>query len=224
MLDPHPRYVFPLDSGRVAVKICGVTVADEAEAITAAGADAIGVNFWQGSKRHLSLNQAIPWLRELEGRVIRVAVVVNAADDELRQIADSGAVDWIQLHGGETLDRVESLMREGIAVFKALGVKDHSMLEQAISFPSPTLLLDAYAPGVYGGSGHAMDWTLGAEAVKRCSDRQIVLAGGLTPDNVAIAVRQVRPAAVDVASGVELSPGKKDLGKVREFIAAVRSA
>jgi phosphoribosylanthranilate isomerase len=224
MESPASRFLFPPDLGRVAVKICGITRGDEAEAIVAAGADALGINFWPKSKRFIALAEAAPWLRELAGRVPRVAVTVNATDDELRALHESGVIDWIQLHGDETPDRVTSLTQQGLPVFKALGVKDRTLLETAAAFASPTLLLDAYAPNEYGGSGETMDWALGAEAVRLWPDRQIVLAGGLTPENIAEAVRQVRPAGVDVASGVESSPGRKDLEKVRAFIEAVRIA
>jgi phosphoribosylanthranilate isomerase len=224
MHDSSPAFLFPPDPERVAVKICGITRGDEARAIIDAAADAIGINFWPKSKRFIALADAAPWLRELAGTVPRVAVTVNAADDELRALHESGVIDWIQLHGDETPERVRSLTQQGLPVFKALGVKDRAMLETAADFDSPTLLLDAYAPNEYGGSGETMDWALGAEAVKRWPDRQIVLAGGLTPENVADAVRQVHPAAVDVASGVESAPGRKDLAKVRAFIEAVRSA
>lgn len=217
------RFLFPPDPERVAVKFCGIVRGDEARAIVDAGADAIGINFWPGSKRFVALADAAPWLREFAGIVPRVAVTVNASDDELRALHESGAIDWMQLHGDETPDRVRSLTQEGLPVFKAMGVRDAAMLETAAAFDSATLLLDAYAPEAYGGSGATMDWSLGAEAVRRWPGRQIVLAGGLTPGNVAAAVRQVRPAAVDVASGVESSPGRKDLAKVRAFIEAVRN-
>ena len=215
-------FLFPPDRDRVAVKICGLTRADEAAATISAGADAIGINFWPSSKRFVALEKALPWLREFAGSVPRVAVTVNASDEELRRIFDSGAIDWIQLHGDEGPERVASLAREGLPVFKAMGIRDAAMLELAAAFASPTLLLDAYAPGAYGGSGETMDWALGAEAVSRFPERQIVLAGGLTPENVGEAVRQVRPAAVDVASGVESSPGRKDPAKVRAFLAAAK--
>lgn len=218
------RFLFPRNPGRVAVKICGVTRADEAHAIVDAGVDALGINFWPNSKRYLPLDQATPWLRELADTVPRVAVTVNAPDTTLRAIRDSGVIDWIQLHGDETPDRVASLRQEGLPVFKALGVRDRTALEAAADYDSPTLLLDAYAPGTYGGGGETMDWTLGADAVRRWPDRQILLAGGLTPENVAAAIRQVRPAAVDVASGVESRPGRKDLARTRDFIAAARAA
>lgn len=218
------RFLFPRDSGRVAVKICGITCADEAKAIVDAGADALGINFWPKSKRFISLAEASPWLRELIGLVPRVAVTVNASDAELREILASGAIDWIQLHGDETPERVRSLTQEGFPVFKALGVRDRGTLEAAAAYESPTLLLDAYAPNEYGGSGETMDWSLGAGAVQHWPARQIILAGGLTPTNVAEAIRQVRPAGVDVASGVEVSPGLKDLAKVRDFIKAAQGA
>ncbi|MBP6785658.1 MAG: phosphoribosylanthranilate isomerase, partial [Verrucomicrobiales bacterium] len=211
-----------LDTSGVAVKICGVTTGEQATAIVAAGAAALGINFWPKSKRFVALESALPWLLELAGTVPRVAVTVNADDDELHRIYESGGIDWIQLHGDETPGRVRSLTQQGLPVFKAMGIRDRAMLEAAAAYESTTLLLDAYAPNEYGGSGESLDWALGAEAVRQWPERQIVLAGGLTPENVAEAVRQVRPAAVDVASGVEVSPGVKDLAKVRAFIAAVK--
>lgn len=216
--------LFPTDLGHTAVKICGITTGEQAEAIVNLGADALGINFWPRSKRFISLDEASTWLRDLEGTVPRVAVTVNASDEELRAIHESGALDFIQLHGDERPDRVESLTQQGLPIFKAIGVKDREMLQQAAGFSSATLLLDAYAPVEYGGSGETMDWALGAEAVQEWADRQIVLAGGLKAANVAEAIKQVRPAGVDVASGVESEPGVKDLSAVEAFIEAARSA
>lgn len=214
--------LFPNDLGRVGVKICGITTGDQASAIIEAGADALGINFWPKSKRYIALEEAKPWLSELEGAVPRVAVTVNASDEEIQAIADSGVIDWIQLHGDETPHRVESLAQQGYPVFKAMGIKDREMLSTAAAFSSSTLLLDAYAPVEYGGSGETMDWSLGAEAVQQWPDRQILLAGGLRPENVGEAIRQVNPAGVDVASGVEASPGIKDMDKVRAFLEGAR--
>lgn len=215
--------LFPQNRNGTAVKICGIRTARQASEIVAAGADALGINFWPKSKRFISLEESLPWLLELEGTVPRVAVTVNASDDELRALYDSGGLDWLQLHGDETPDRVRSLTQQGLPVFKAMGVKDKAMLSTARSFESPTLLLDAYAPIEYGGSGETMDWSLGAEAVKEWTDRQIILAGGLKPENVAAAIQQVEPAGVDVASGVEKEPGVKDLDLVRRFIDSAKS-
>ncbi len=212
--------LLPANLDRTAVKICGITTGDQATAIVEAGADALGINFWPKSKRYIAIEKAQPWLRELEDSVPRVAVTVNASDDEIRTLIDSGVIDWIQLHGDETPDRVKSLTQQGCPVFKAMGVKDRKLLETASQYASLTLLLDAYAPVEYGGSGETMDWSLGFEAVNRWPERQIILAGGLTPDNVAEAIQQVKPAGVDVASGVESSPGIKDLDLVRSFIEA----
>lgn len=215
--------VFSDALNRTAVKVCGVRTGDQASAVIEAGADALGINFWPKSKRFIALEEALPWLLELAGVVPRVAVTVNASDDELRALHDSGGIDWLQLHGDETPDRVRSLIQQGLPVFKALGIRDEAMLDAAAEFPGSTLLLDAYAPVEYGGSGETMDWSLGAKAVQQWPDRQIVLAGGLTPDNVAEAVKQVHPAAVDVASGVESAPGLKDLALVKAFIEAAAS-
>jgi phosphoribosylanthranilate isomerase len=223
-MTPTTPALFPPKLGRVAVKICGITSGSQAQEIVAAGADAIGINFWPRSKRYISLEAAMPWLRELAGLVPRVAVLVNPEDDEMQRLIDSGVIDWLQLHGDETPDRVRSLIQQGWPVFKALGVRDADSLDQAANFPGRTLLLDAYAPVEYGGSGHTMDWSLGATAVKAWPERQVILAGGLTPENLGEAIIQVRPAGVDVASGVESSPGVKDLAKVRAFIEAARAA
>ena len=216
------RPVFSTSPGRVAVKICGIRTGEQAADIIDAGADALGINFYPKSKRFIALFEALPWLQEISDAVPRVAVTVNASDDELKRIADSGGIDWIQLHGDETSDRVESLIQQGLPVFRAMGVKDATMLSAAGAYPGKTLLLDAYAPTEYGGSGETMDWTLGARAVQQWPDRQIILAGGLVPDNVAAAVKQVCPDGVDAASGVESKPGVKDLALVRAFIDAVR--
>lgn len=216
--------LFPTDLHRVGVKICGITTGGQAEAIIDLGADALGINFWPRSKRFIALEKATPWLADLGNVVPRVAVTVNASDAELFALRDSGVIDLIQLHGDETSGRVESLMQQGLPVFRAMGVKDRGMLESAAAYPGRTLLLDAYAPIEYGGSGETMDWTLGADAVRQWPDRQIILAGGLTPDNVTEAVQQVKPAGVDVASGVESEPGWKDLDRVRAFVERARDA
>ncbi|MCG8601595.1 MAG: phosphoribosylanthranilate isomerase [Verrucomicrobiales bacterium] len=227
MTTPHEApspYLFSPDLNRVGVKICGITSGAQASAIVELGADALGINFWPRSKRYIAVDDAAPWLRELAGTVPRVAVTVNATDDELSAIHDSGVIDLIQLHGDETPERAASLANEGLPVFKAMGVKDRAMLETALCYPSPTLLLDAYAPTEYGGSGETMDWKLGAEAVSKRPDHQIILAGGLKPENVSDAIKQVKPAGVDVASGVEAEPGVKDLELVRLFVENARAA
>ncbi|MBL9154321.1 MAG: phosphoribosylanthranilate isomerase [Verrucomicrobiales bacterium] len=215
----QPSFFAP---GPVKAKICGLTRGDEAAQIAAMGADALGINFWPGSKRHIAPEMAAPWLRELAGVVTRVGVFVNASDAEMLALLEEGLIDAAQLHGDEAPDQVARLISRGHVAYKALGVRDRAGLDAAAGFPGSVLLLDAWAPVTYGGTGETMDWALGREAVERWPERRIVLAGGLTPENVAEAIRQVGPFAVDVASGVESgTPGLKDLEKVRAFLEAV---
>ncbi len=212
------------DNGVTGVKICGITSADLAVAIVEAGADALGLNFWPKSKRYVSPQTAAPWARELRGTVTRVAVLVNADDELVRQVIDLEVVDLLQLHGDESPARVAEIAKLGLPVYKALQVKDASTLDLVPEFAGRAVLLDSYNPGEYGGEGRTFPWGLAQGAVARFTERRVILAGGLTPENVAAAVRGVRPAAVDVASGVESAPGVKALGKVRAFIEAVRLA
>lgn len=212
------------DTEQSGVKICGITSAEQSQAIVNLGADAIGVNFWPKSKRYIALEDALPWLKDIEGECQRVAVFVNPSEEELDRVLQSGGIDWLQLHGDESEETVHNYLNKGWPVFKALGVKDESMLQAAERYSGATLLLDAYAPVEYGGTGETMDWQLGARAVTDWPDREIILAGGLHPGNVGDAVKSVNPAAVDVASGVEESPGVKDLAKVAEFINAAKNA
>jgi len=215
---------FDKQSDQVGVKICGITQGDQAGQIVALGPDAIGINFWPQSKRYIGFDQARPWLDELNGEVTRIGVFVNADSDEIIRILESGAIDHAQLHGDESIEEVESLLNKGLSVYKALGIKDSAALDNIASYPGDTILLDAYAPSEYGGTGEAFDWNLGRLAIERFTDqKKIILAGGLTPDNVAEAIQQVAPFAVDTASGVESgTPGIKDLDKVKRFIEAVR--
>lgn len=215
----QPSFFAP---GPVKAKICGLTRGDEAAQIAAMGADALGINFWPGSKRHIAPEMAAPWLRELAGVVTRVGVFVNASDAEMLALLEEGLIDAAQLHGDEAPEQVARLISRGHVAYKALGVRDRAGLDAAAGFPGSVLLLDAWAPVTYGGTGETIDWALGREAVERWPERRIVLAGGLTPENVAEAIRQVGPFAVDVASGVESgTPGRKDLEKVRAFLEAV---
>ncbi len=216
-MPPIPLFAEP---DKAHTKICGIRSLEQAEAIADLGVDALGFNFYPKSKRYLD-PEAADWLSQLAGKVCRVGVFVNADPDLICQLLDLDLIDWAQLHGDESPQDLHNLQVEGWNAFKALGVKDESSLEAVANYAGP-LLLDAYAPTDYGGSGETMDWALGAEAVRRYADQPIALAGGLTPDNVAAAIAQVSPAAVDVASGVESEPGVKDLELCRRFIEAAR--
>jgi phosphoribosylanthranilate isomerase len=211
-------------SGRVGVKICGVTDPADASAIVAAGADAIGVNFWPGSKRFVHPDAAGPWLRDLAGRADRVAVLVNPDRASIERLAADGFIDAVQLHGDESPEFCRAVARAGLGfeVVKAVRVRGEEDIAGLDRFGAAAVLLDAHHAGAYGGTGLTFDWALAAKAVTANPDLPVVLAGGLTPANVAQAVAEARPAAVDVAGGVESAPGIKDLAAVREFLAKAK--
>ncbi len=206
------------------VKICGVTLADDAARIASAGADFIGLNFWPKSKRYLAPERA-PILASVvrsTGTSKLVGVFVDPEIDEIQEITASVDLDIIQLHGDETPEQVKQISRAVYRpVWKALSIASARDLEALDVWPAEALLLDAPTPG-RGGSGATFDWQLAREARERYPRINIVLAGGLTPENVAGAIGTVEPWAVDVASGVEAAPGVKDAAKLQAFIGAAR--
>jgi phosphoribosylanthranilate isomerase len=203
----------------VRVKICGITRAEDALAAVDAGADALGFMFVEASPRCVTPEQAAGILRELPPFVARVGVFVNPSADRVRAAIAETGIDTLQFHGEET----PAFCRQfGPRVIKAFRVRDAESLKPLADFRSETWLLDSFVAGKHGGTGAVFNWDLAAQAVKQGG--RVILAGGLTPENVADAVRQVRPYALDVSSGVELSPGRKDAAKVRAFIAAAKSA
>lgn len=210
-----------LDSGRTGIKVCGVTREEDALAAIDAGVDALGFNFYSGSKRHVRLGDVATWIGKLPDQVGRVAVVVNADDNLLHDLQTSGLFHAFQFHGDETPEFCARWGGDFYVRARALAGED--FLASALADPAPCLLLDAHAPGVFGGTGKTIDWSLAAHAVSE-ANRSVVLSGGLNPDNVAAAVAQVHPAAVDLASGVESAPGIKDADKMRALVAAVRGA
>jgi len=209
-----------LDPAVVSLKICGVTTRSDAERLAALGVDAIGLNFWPRSKRYLAPQQAC-WLAELSGYVLRVGVFVNEPPAVPLQLIHEGLLDVVQLHGDETADDVVIYQNEGIPFFKAIGVKTPDDLAHAVDYHANAVLLDAHAPGVYGGTGETFDWDAALEFKKRHPDLPVILAGGIVPENAALAARTVHPAALDIASGAELSPGIKDFDKVVALLAAL---
>lgn len=215
--------VFP-SADRLGVKICGITTAQQAHAIADLGTDALGLNFWPGSKRYLNPSQAATWVPNLLPRTTVVAVLVNPEPALIDRLAAEPLAHLLQLHGDESPAAIGSLMERGFTVIKALQVRDRASLDAIGDYPCQTLLLDAHNPGSYGGGGATFPWELFTVARECFPDKTLILSGGLNPDNVAEAVRQTRPAAVDVASGVESAPGIKDLAQVTAFIAAARSA
>lgn len=213
--------MFP-DPTRQSVKICGITRPEQAAVIFAIGADAVGINLWPKSKRHMPLEVAVKSLQEVAAKNALVAVMVNPDDALLDAAISSGLFQTLQLHGDETPGDVERVMKRGVQVIKALQVRDAASLAQIGEFPCESILLDAYNPGTYGGGGHAFSWELALRAKEMFPAKQILLSGGLNADNVKMAVQQTQAIAVDVASGVEYEPGVKDLLQVARFIAEAR--
>ncbi|HEX8295754.1 MAG TPA: phosphoribosylanthranilate isomerase [Chthoniobacteraceae bacterium] len=207
--------------GRVRVKICGVTNAEDAEQAIAAGADALGFNLFPGSRRYLDLQSAASWITALPPFVARVAVLVNAPLEEARQIAAHPAFDLVQFHGDEDADYCAAFAETGHPFIKAVRLKDRSSFEQLHTFSTTRILLDACAGQAYGGTGTLIDLPLAAECARAYPELDLLLAGGLRVENVAEAVRQVQPFAVDVASGVEdaADSRRKDAAQIATFIA-----
>ena len=213
---------------RVRIKICGITNATDGALAIAAGADAIGLNFHPGSPRRLDLAQDVDWVRVLAGMISRVGVFVNPTRQEIDGLRTAGLIDAGQLHGDETPEFCRELAAANFPFAKGLRVRDDADLADPDRFGTCWLLLDAFHPGAYGGTGQTLDWALARRFVEESTKngRRVILSGGLTPENVAAAVRQVRPYGVDVASGVEVrgQPRRKDAGRLRDFCAAVRGA
>ena len=201
------------------VKICGITNPADAAVAIAAGADALGFIFCAKSPRFVPIATAAEIARAIPPYVLRVGVFVNPAEEFVTEAIAACGLNLLQFHGDET---PEFCTRFGLMSMKALRVRDAASLAQLAQYHTDAFLLDAYSAKGLGGTGETFNWDLALEAKKM--GRPVFLAGGLTPENVAAAVQQVRPFGVDVSSGVEVSPGKKDHAKVRAFIAAVRSA
>ncbi|WP_017906546.1 phosphoribosylanthranilate isomerase [Pseudomonas asplenii] len=200
-------------------KICGITRIEDALAAVEAGADAIGFVFYAKSPRAVTFQQARAIIAALPPFVTTVGLFVNASRCELGEILDAVPLDLLQFHGDETSAQCEGFNRPYI---KALRIKAGDDIAAACqAYPGASgILLDTYVEGVPGGTGEAFDWSL----VPQGLNKPIILAGGLTADNVAQAIAQVRPYAVDTSGGVEQSKGIKDPAKIRAFIQAVRAS
>jgi phosphoribosylanthranilate isomerase len=203
------------------VKICGMTHPEDVAAAVKAGADAVGFIVYHGSKRFVPLDRASALASAVPPYVQRVAVTVNASHADLEAIRATAQFDWIQLHGDETPEACRDLAAKGFRIMKALGLPRALSAPPPAQYGVPAFLLDK-ASAAYGGTGEAFDWNLAA-AFQQEAGVPCVLSGGLTPENVVQAIRTVHPYAVDVCSGVEASPGRKDHGKLLEFIRLCRS-
>jgi phosphoribosylanthranilate isomerase len=197
------------------VKICGVRSVEAALAAAEAGADAVGLVFWNGSRRAVSPGEAAAIARLLPPFVVRVGVFVDEDTPRIDEIRRQVGLDAVQLHGDEP---PSVCVQVGGRIIKAIRVRDESSLERTRGYDVAAILLDAYMEGMFGGTGITFDWSLVRDVA-----HPVILSGGLTAANVGEAIRRVRPYAVDVSSGVE-TDGEKDAVKIAAFIAAVRAA
>ena len=198
------------------VKVCGITRLEDAVLACELGAFAIGFIFWPGSRRYIDPPEARAIGDSLPAHVRRVGVFVDQPFEHVLRVADQGAVDVIQLHGGEPPSWASRLDRP---VWKAVAVTDTFQPQAVDAIPaSVTVLLDAHDPVRKGGTGSTIDWQVAAAIASR---RPVILSGGITPENIRNAVAQVRPYAIDLSSGVESSPGIKDPARIRALFSAL---
>lgn len=206
------------------VKICGITTVEDGLAAAEAGADFVGLILYPPSPRSVTAEEAASIaqkVRQASAVTRTVGVFVDRDVNQVAQIAERCGLDAVQLHGREPPEDVDALMKKGLMVFKAFRVRDSDSLEALGRYGPSAYLLDAYVREQHGGTGQRFDWSL-ATAAK--AHGPILLAGGVTPGNVAQAVERIQPWGVDTASGVEVGPGRKDHEEVRRFVRAVRHA
>jgi phosphoribosylanthranilate isomerase len=204
----------------VRIKICGITNLEDAMLAAELGADALGFIFYPQSPRKVAPEAARQIIAQLPPFVTSVGVFVDEAAAVVKELAARAGLDWIQVHGQESPEYCRNLGRR---VIKGFRIKDAGALAELEPFRGAVqaFLLDAYKTGQVGGTGEIFDWRLAREAKKY---GQIILAGGLTPENVAQAIAAAQPQAVDTASGTEAAPGKKDPAKLKAFFRAVRGS
>jgi len=200
------------------VKVCGTTNLEDALAAAEAGADAIGLIFAE-SPRRVRVEKAREISAALPEEVLRVGVFVNEEPEEVLRVAEAVGLDWAQLHGDEGSEAVTRVREGGVRVVKAVRVRDAASLDDLDGYGADLYLLDAFSAKAQGGTGERFDWTLAKSLRGRAN---IVVSGGLGPENVREAVRYFEPAWVDAVSSLESAPGKKDHERVRRFIRAAK--
>ncbi|MCH1506232.1 phosphoribosylanthranilate isomerase [Verrucomicrobiales bacterium] len=218
------NFLAPGSDGQVRTKICGLRRIGDLAFCQEQSIDAVGLNFWPKSKRYLEPALAATWLGQMPKTPTRVGVFVNEPTSSIQRLLEKGIIEIAQLHGDETPEDCAKLKMAGFPVIKAIGVKDSSSLAQLSAFDVGGIVLDAFCPGDYGGSGKTFNWELALEAREILGDTPLILSGGLVSANVAEAIQKVRPHAVDVASGVESAPGVKSKEMIADFLQTVRSA
>jgi len=204
---------------RTRVKICGITRVEDAVSAVNAGADAIGLVFYEPSPRCVSVEQAQKIVAAIPPFVSVVGLFVNASKSEIEEVLSKVRLDILQFHGDETVGECEQIK---MPYYKAIRVKaDTNLLQYEVEFSSAkALLLDAHSESAFGGTGQTFDWNL----IPKSLAKPVILAGGLTAENVASAIQQVRPYAVDVSGGVELTKGIKDVAKIAALMQGVSNA
>lgn len=195
----------------VKVKICGITNYRDAAAAADMGADLIGFNFYPKSQRFVTPEQAAQIINKLPAFIYVAGVFVNASLDHIKEVIDECNLDWVQLHGDESPKFCESLRSLNVRTMKAIRVKSQTDIEKAERFFTDAILLDAFDPKKYGGTGLKFDWNIIGHI-----DKRVFLAGGINPDNVEAAI-ELGVYGIDVCSGIESRPGKKDLRKMRKL-------
>jgi phosphoribosylanthranilate isomerase len=200
------------------VKVCGVTRMEDGRAAAGAGADAVGLVF-AGSPRQVGVERAREIAAALPDRVLKVGVFVDSPPEEVLEVAERVGLDYVQLHGDEGPEAVGALRSGGLKVMKALRVRGVESLAEIDGYGADLYLLDAWSARARGGTGECFDWSL-AEGLRGRDN--IVISGGLAPENVREAVEYFRPYGVDASSSLESSPGVKDAEQVRRFISAAR--
>lgn len=203
----------------VKVKICGITNIEDAKAAIDCGADAIGFIFYKKSPRYVSPEEAAKIRAIVHPLISVVGVFVDSSCEEIKRTIDEVRLDLVQLHGNEPLEFCRLFQSR---VIKAFRIENESALDICKKYSGITWLLDAFKPNLPGGTGAVFDWNIARKA--KLLNPNIILSGGLTEENVSDAIRAVQPIAVDVSSGVEIFPGKKDHLKIKRFIYAAKTA
>ena len=213
----------PLPTGTAPwIKVCGITRRADLDACAAAGVTAVGINFYPKSKRSITMAQALDLLPEETSGPAVIALFVNATLSDIAAAAASGRFQALQLHGDESPEYLQEVRKLGLPVLRALALRSASDLVKLERHDADAYILDAWAPGVFGGTGALSDWSLAADSVQRFPEKRIILSGGITPANAAQAMREVQPAGLDLASGVESAPGIKDHAMIQDLMAAVK--
>lgn len=212
------------DPSSTSLKVCGITLASDAEQLVMLGVEALGVNFWPKSKRYIDPAKAHEFLAPLAGKILRVGVFVNAEAEHVLELLKNGTIDVAQFHGDESATYCQQFKNLGFPYIRALGVKNAESLNDIHTYGADAILLDAHAPGVYGGTGAAFDWSLARKVIEENPGFPILLAGGITTENAEQATRDVAPAALDLASGSESAPGIKDFDKILAIQQGIQAA